>query len=142
MWYYNGQEFDESLVDGHYGFIYLITNTENGRRYIGRKFFTKAHSRTVKGKRKKSRVPSDWMDYWGSSEELLADIESMGKDKFRREIIRLCQTLGECKYQEMVAQVDNRVLESTLPDGTPAWYNANIMMKFTRRNIGKGILCG
>src|SRR4051812_8651022 len=109
MWYYNGQEFDESLVDGHYGFIYLITNTENGRRYIGRKFFTKAHSRTVKGKRKKSRVPSDWMDYWGSSEELLADIESMGKDKFRREIIRLCQTLGECKYQEMVAQVDNRV---------------------------------
>lgn len=140
MWYYNGQEFTDEMVADHYGFVYLITNTQTGRQYIGRKFFTKAHSRTVKGKRKKSRVASDWMDYWGSSEELNADLEMVGKENFRRDIIRLCKTLGECKYQEMVEQVDRRVLETLLEDGTPAYYNANIIMKFTRRNIGKRIL--
>lgn len=136
MWYYNGKEFEEVLAADYYGFVYLIENLVTGRKYIGRKFFTKSHSRQIKGKKKKSRVPSNWMDYWGSSDELLADIEKLGKESFRREIIKLCKTLGECKYQEMVEQVDRRVLESSLPDGSPAYYNANIMIRFTRKNIG------
>jgi hypothetical protein len=138
MWYYNGQEFDGELAAGLYGFVYLITNLQTGKMYIGRKFFTKAHSRTVKGKKKKSRVPSDWENYWGSSEELLKDIAALGKENFRRDIIRLCLTLGECKYQETKLQFQYNVLEAKLGNGELAYYNSNIAMKYTRRNIGKG----
>lgn len=137
MWYYDGQEFDETLAEQYYGFVYCIENLLDGRKYIGRKFFSKAHSRQVKGKRKKSRVPSDWQNYWGSSDELLADIDKHGKESFRREIIKLCKTLGECKYQETKLQFQHDVLESKLANGQFAFYNSNIAMKYTRRNIGK-----
>lgn len=136
MWYHNDKEFDEALASEYYGFIYCIENLTNGRKYIGRKFFTKSHSRQVKGKKKKSRVPSDWKEYWGSSDELLSDIEKLGQEKFKRRILRLCKTLGECKYQEMIEQVDRRVLETKLPNGDFEYYNSNISMKYTRKNIG------
>ena len=134
-WLYENKEIEEAPES--YGFIYLITNLENGRKYIGRKFFTRAHTRQVKGKKKKSRVESDWRTYYGSSEELLKDIELYGKDSFKREIIRMCATLGETKYWEAKLQFQYSVLEEKLQDGTWAWYNGNIMMKFQRRNIGK-----
>lgn len=137
MWYYNGLEFTDDQIEGAYGYIYCITNLQSGRRYVGRKFFTKAHTRQVKGKKKKSRVASDWMDYWGSSEELLTDIANVGKEHFKREILLLCKTLGECKYEETKLQFQMNVLEEKLPTGEFAFYNSNIAMKYTRRNIGK-----
>jgi hypothetical protein len=138
-WLYENNEIDE-VPEKTYGFIYLITNTENGRKYIGRKFFTKSHTRQVNKKKKKSRVESDWKDYYGSSEELLADIEKYGKDKFKREILRLCKTLGETKYWEAKYHFFYNVLESKLPNGEWEYYNGNVMMKFTRRNIGEHCL--
>lgn len=141
MWYYNDQEVTDDQIEGKYGFVYLITNLQSGRKYIGRKFFTKAKTRQVKGKKKRSRVQSDWMEYWGSSEELLTDIAKLGKEHFRREIIRLCDTLGETKYQETKLQFQYNVLEEHFANGMPAFYNGNVAMKYTRRNIGKGSLC-
>ena len=137
MWLHEGEEYDGKDIDKYYGFIYLITNLETGRKYIGRKFFTKAKTKQVNGKRKKLRVESDWTDYYGSSEELQADIALLGKEKFKREIIRLCSSLGECKYWETKLQFINNVLEEKLEDDSWAWYNGNIAMKYTRRNIGK-----
>jgi hypothetical protein len=98
MWLYEGNEFEYD--DQWYGFIYLIENLVNGRKYIGRKFLTKAGYKTVNKKRKKIRVESDWASYYGSSPSLAKDIELYGQDKFRRTILKLCKTRGECNYWE------------------------------------------
>ena len=84
MWLYEDKEFTE--VEDYYGFIYLIENLINGKKYIGRKYLTKAGYKTIKGKRKKLRVESDWRDYYGSSTSLKEDIDLYGKDSFRRTI--------------------------------------------------------
>jgi hypothetical protein len=136
MWYYNDEIFDESQIENNYGFIYLIENLYNDRKYIGRKFFTKSKIKQLKGKKKKIRVDSDWESYYGSSEELTKDVEALGKDNFRRSILRLCKTLGETKYQETKYQFICNVLEKRLDNGDFEYYNSNIAMKFTRRNIG------
>lgn len=105
MWLYEGKEFTN---DGDwYGFVYLIENLVNGKKYIGRKYLTKAGYKTVKGKRKKIRVESDWDDYYGSSPALKEDIEKLGKEKFKKTILRLCKTRGECNYFETKYIFDN-----------------------------------
>lgn len=130
MWLYEGKELEHELSNEYYGFVYLIENTISGKSYIGRKYFTKASSKQVKGKRKKIRKDSGWKDYWGSSQKLLDDIAKIGQDSFKRSILRLCKTRGECNYWEAKLQFQFNVLE------TDHYYNDNIMMKFTRKNIG------
>jgi hypothetical protein len=136
MWLYEEKELDNELVSQYYGFIYCIQNTLSGKQYIGRKYFTKASSKVVKGKRKKTRKESDWKDYWGSSAKLLQEIETIEKHNFTRKIIRLCKTRGECNYWEAKIQFELDVLTAITESGEPAFYNDNIMMKFTRKNIG------
>ena len=130
MWLYEEKQFEYESAESYYGFVYLIENIETGKRYIGRKYFTKAAAKQVKGKKKRYRKESDWKDYWGSSQRLLIDIQNLGQDKFKRSILRLCKTRGECNYWEAKYQFMYDVLENDL------YYNDNIMMKFTRRNIG------
>ena len=130
MWLYNDRELTDEDIKGHYGFIYQIDNLIDGRSYIGRKYFTKAGTKQVKGKKRKTRKESDWKDYYGSSPRLLEDIEKLGRDNFKRSIIRLCKTRGETNYWEAKLQFKYEVLESDL------YYNDNILVKFTRRNIG------
>lgn len=130
MWLYEEKQFEHELSQDYYGFVYLIENIKSGKRYIGRKYFTKASSKQVKGKKKRCRKESDWKDYWGSSQRLLIDIESLGQDCFKKTILRLCKTRGECNYWEAKYQFMYDVLENDL------YYNDNIMMKFTRKNIG------
>ena len=100
MWHYNGIEFTEDLIDKSFGFVYCITNLSNGRRYIGKKLFTKSGRKQTKGKIKKIRVTSDWLDYYGSNKELQEDVVKNGADKFHREILHLCATRSECSYRE------------------------------------------
>jgi len=130
MWLYNGHELTDEDVKGHYGFIYEIECLENSKLYLGRKYFTKAGTKQVKGKKRKTRKESDWKDYYGSSPRMLEDVEKFGKDKFVRRIVRLCKTRGETNYWEAKLQFANEVLESD------KYYNDNILVKFTRRNIG------
>ena len=103
------------------GFVYLITNTKSNRKYIGKKLakFAKTKYRIVKlkngtKKRKKikEKIDSDWQTYYGSSNELLADIEALGKSCFTREILYYCYSKAECSYLEMYEQVTRGVLES------------------------------
>jgi len=98
-WLYKGKELVD-IPEKSYGFVYLITHIPTNKKYIGRKFFTKAGYKTVKGKRKKIRVESDWRDYFGSSPSLKLDIEKFGKEQFRREIVRICYNRTECSYYE------------------------------------------
>lgn len=105
--------FDGDLPEGFYGFVYIIENTTNNRKYIGKKqCFTTIKRRPLKGKRNKrhSIKETDWRTYCGSSEQLLKDIESLGKDRFTFNIIRFCNSKSELAYHEAKLQFDNDVL--------------------------------
>ena len=99
-WSYNGQPFKEEDVGNSYGFVYEIVNLITNRRYIGKKFFTKAGTRQIKGKKKKVRLSSGWENYWSSSDELKADVKTLGDDNFTRTILYLCKSRSECSYRE------------------------------------------
>jgi hypothetical protein len=112
-WIYRGKTFESEDINTYYGFIYRITNTINGHDYVGRKYFTTIKKRPpLKGKKNKRRetIETDWKEYWGSSPRLLADIEQLGKDKFTREIIHLCNSRGETNYMEAYYQFTEGVL--------------------------------
>ena len=97
-WMYQGKVFENT---GKYvGFVYIIENLVNGRKYIGRKTLTKAHTIQRSGKKIKSRVESEWETYWGSSEDLQKDVLEFGKENFTRTIIHLCKTKGDLNYLE------------------------------------------
>ena len=97
-WLYKGEPFDET--DEYFGFVYLIENLTNGRKYIGRKYFTKAGYKQVNGKRKKIRKASDWEAYYGSNETLKREVAELGAHNFRRTILHLCKTKSEAAYLE------------------------------------------
>lgn len=142
MWTYNGiavTEFDSAVV----GFIYVITNLIDGRKYIGKKktFFTKTSIKTVtlknltkKKKKIKSQVPSDWPAYYGSSLELKKDVELLGVENFTREVTVLCYSLSEMTYFEAREQFVSDCL--LYPD---KFYNAWIMCRIRRDHLIKTI---
>jgi hypothetical protein len=112
-WTYLDKPFESEDINNYYGFIYRITNTVNGHDYVGRKYFTTIKKRPpLKGKKNKRRetIETDWKEYWGSSPRLLADIERLGKDKFTRKIIHLCNSRGETNYMEAYYQFTEGVL--------------------------------
>ena len=130
-WLYNNQPV-ETLPEDCVGFVYMITNLTNDRKYIGKKLakFSKTTQRTVKlknGTKKKkkirNKVDSDWRDYYGSSPELTKDVELQGKDNFKREILYYCKSKAECSYIEAREQFSRRVLESK------DWYNGHIQVR-------------
>jgi len=128
-WTYNNAPVTQELLDDHWGFVYVIRNKVSGKRYVGKKFFTKAGYRTVKGKRKKIRLASDWESYYGSNKVLLEDVEKLGVDQFERYIIRLCKNKSECTYWEthFIFQ-----FEALLSD---RWYNEWVACKVSKRNV-------
>ena len=125
QWTYNGKQVDE-IPDEYEGFVYLITNTTTGQKYIGKKLAKfKTTKPPLKGKKNKRRgtKESDWKDYWGSSDRLNADVAQLGADKFTREILYLCKGRGEMSYIEAREQFDRRVLE------TDEYYNGIINVR-------------
>jgi hypothetical protein len=109
-WVYQGKEITSEQLEGFFSFVYLITCQTNGRKYIGKKLlFFKGHKQ-VKGRKRRILKPSDWQDYYGSSNELLADLEKFGKDNFTREILHLCRNKGEATYKEAKEQFDRDAL--------------------------------
>lgn len=127
-WMYNSEPFT-GPSDRAVGFVYLITNKLDGRRYIGKKLFFFTKTKTLKGKKKRVKAESDWRDYWSSSEELKADVQRLGTENFTREIIHLCDNKGTMNYLEAREQFDNRVLEQ------PGWYNGYIMCRLHRTHV-------
>jgi hypothetical protein len=133
-WTYNGAEFTEEMISDNYGFVYLITNTLTGRKYIGKKFFYSSKTKVVKGKKKKFKVSSDWKTYYGSSAEMTKDVLQLGQENFSREIIYLCKSKGECGYLEAKEQFTKGALESD------DYYNTWIMVRVRKSHI-KGLQC-
>ena len=110
-WIHHESEVTE-IPEGIVGFVYCITNTVDGRRYFGKKTFYFSKTRIIKGKKKRSKVESDWREYYGSSDELKKDIEKIGTSCFKRVILYYCKNKGMMSYLELREQIDNRVLEN------------------------------
>ena len=131
-WLYQGKPFTTDDIGNLFGFVYRITNLQSGKQYIGRKYFWQ--KRKPKGGKRRVTSESDWKRYFGSSDELKQDIRTMGKENFRREILSLHSTVGKTNYAETRQLFLNDVLTKTLTDGTPAFYNSNILGRYYRKD--------
>jgi hypothetical protein len=128
-WLHDDTIIESDIIDNYVGFVYQITNLTNDRRYIGKKLLKRTKTNQVKGKKKRSLVESDWKTYYGSNKELQEDVIQMGASNFKREILRLCKTKGECNYFEAKYQFDLRVLESE------EFYNCWIQLKVHKSHL-------
>jgi len=131
-WIYKGTTFTSDDIDNFFGFVYCITNNTNGRKYIGRKYFWKF--RTPRGKKRKVKSESDWKKYYGSSEELKEEIQQLGRHNFSRVMLSLHKTVGKTNFEETRQLFLNGVLTEQLDDGTPRYYNSNILSRYFRKD--------
>jgi hypothetical protein len=131
MWLYKGRELqDTDIPVTAEGFIYLITYTPTGQRYLGRKLLTKAHRRQKNKKIIKSRIDSGWRDYWSSSPDIQRIIEEEGGPaNFIREVLLFANTRGQLNYLE------EKFLYSVGSMESDDWLNSNIRAKMFKRNI-------
>ena len=129
-WIFKGEAFIDP--GEYYGFVYLIVNTTNNRKYIGKKFFWTSKRKQVNKVRKRYKIESDWKDYWSSSEESKQDVDKLGKENFTREILHLCKTKGVTNYLEVKEQILREVLENK-----EEWYNTWIMVRVNRSHLSK-----
>ena len=130
-WTYQGQ-LVETLPEDCVGYVYCITCILTGRKYIGKKLakFAKTTTKTVtlkngtkKKKKIRSKIDSDWREYFGSSVELTADILKLGKENFTREILFYCKSKAETSYVVAKIQFEYKVLESN------DFYNGHIQIR-------------
>ena len=132
-WYFHntGEEFTEEDINDNLGFVYCITHLPTGRKYIGKKFFTKSKIKQVKGKKKRTRVSSDWMTYWGSNLLLQEEVKTNGEDQYVREILHLCKTKSECSYWETWEIFSRHALLNE------SYYNQWVSCKITKKRLLK-----
>jgi len=134
-WIYKGSTFTSNDIGDQFGFVYRITNLQSGKQYIGRKYFTSR--RKPRGGKRRVTSESDWKKYYGSSEELKSDVKRLGKSIFKREILSLHRTKGRVNFEETKQLFLNNVLSEALSDGTPAYYNSNILGRYYRKDYFK-----
>ena len=133
MWYMNDEPYDETPEE-YQGFVYLITEIDTDKKYIGKKFFWKPKilpKTKTRKRRVRTRVESDWREYYGSSNEVKLLVEKKGVDNYRRTILYLCKTKGECSYYEAKLQFEHDVL---LRDD---YYNEFIGCKIHSKHLRK-----
>ena len=133
-WTYQGSTFSSDDINSFFGFVYRITNLQTGKQYIGRKYFVQKRKPRNGTSKRRVTSESDWKKYYGSSPELKADVKQFGKQNFKREILSLHATLGKVNYEETKQLFLNNVLQETLEDGSPKFYNSNILGRYYRKD--------
>jgi len=131
MWLYNEQQYNNTPED-YQGFVYVITELDTGKKYIGKKNFWKPKTLPITKTRKRrvrTRVESDWRKYYGSNNIVKQLVESKGEQNYKREILKLCKTKGEMSYYEAKLQFENDVLLSDI------YYNEFIGCKIHSKHI-------
>jgi hypothetical protein len=128
-WFYKDRPVEDDDIKDQIGFVYVIENLSSGKKYIGKKLLKFSRTKTVKGKRKKVKVDSDWQTYYGSNNALNADVEKLGVNNFRRTILHLCKSKGTANFLEAKEQILNNVLESD------NWYNDQIRVRVHRSHL-------
>lgn len=98
-WIYQGASFEE-VPKGIVSFVYLLTDTITGKKYIGKKSFVTVSTEMVKGRRKHTRRESDWKKYYSSNLDIMALVKGGNHARFTREILHLCKTKGTASYLE------------------------------------------
>jgi hypothetical protein len=127
-WLYNDKVFESEDIKDYYGFCYLLTDLENGKQYIGRKYFYSI--RKKKGIRKKVRSESDWKSYYSSSKKVQQIVKESGPNRFKREILSLYIKKGQVNYNETKLLFQHNVLEAKDDNGEKLYYNDNIMNRY------------
>ena len=131
-WIFDSNIFNSTDIGSSYGFVYVITNERTGQKYIGRKYFVQKRKPRGGGRRRTSE--SDWKNYYGSCPDLKRDIKEYGKQCFTRRILSLHPTVGKTNYEETRQLFANNVLTEKLKDGTPAYYNSNILGRYYKKD--------
>jgi hypothetical protein len=132
MWLYNDKEFTSEMIEDNVGFVYVLTDKSNNKKYVGKKIFvSKRRLPPLKGKKRKRTkiVESDWQTYYGSSEEVKQIVEDLGAENFHREILHLCKSKGELSYLELREQMEREVLLSD------EYYNGIVQVKIHRSHV-------
>ena len=132
-WLYNGIIFTTDDIKDYNGFVYQITNKITNKKYIGKKFFYSLRTlKPLKGKKRKRKVKkeSNWKKYNSSSKYVLADINEIGEDNFKFEILHLCNNRAETNFSELKHLIYKQVLEKLDENGNRCYYNENISMRF------------
>lgn len=142
-WLHEGREVTSvsDFPEGCVGFVYMITNTTNGKIYVGKKTLQNTLTKKLTKKEaenweKPGRVPkkkkevkeSNWLQYNGSNKNLQEDIKAIGIQHFHREILEFCFTKKQCTYYEEVWQHKLRVLHTDS-------YNDTIAGRYYRRDV-------
>ena len=135
-WLYQGTAFTSNDIGDKFGYVYLIVNRTTRKKYIGRKYFTQC--RKPRGGKRRVSSESDWKKYYGSSPELKQDVKEFGRNSFSREILSLHTTKGKVNFEETRQLFLNNVLTESLDDGTPAFYNSNILGRYYRKDYFEG----
>tara|TARA_B100000287_G_scaffold164789_1_gene155444 strand:+ start:839 stop:1300 length:462 start_codon:yes stop_codon:yes gene_type:complete len=135
-WEYKGTTFTSDDIGDQFGYVYCITNLQSGKKYIGRKYFWS--KRKPRGGKRRVTSESDWKRYYGSSEELKADRRLLGNEYFKREILSTHSTKGKVNYEETKQLFLHNVLQETLDNGEPAYYNSNILGRYYRKDYFNG----
>tara|TARA_B100000700_G_scaffold294084_1_gene355719 strand:+ start:327 stop:794 length:468 start_codon:yes stop_codon:yes gene_type:complete len=137
-WLYQGTAFTSNDIGDKFGYVYRIVNKTTGKKYIGRKYFTQC--RKPRGGKRRVSSESDWKKYYGSSPELKQDVREFGRNAFSREILSLHTTKGKVNFEETRQLFLNNVLTESLDNGSPAYYNSNILGRYYRKDYFEGQL--
>lgn len=129
MWIYQEKEFTE-IPEKMIGFVYKITNLVDGRQYFGKKLFYFSRVKVIKKIKKKIKIESDWKEYYSSSEDLKLDVEKLGRDNFKREILFFCKNKGAMSYLESKLQFVHEVLENPT-----LYYNKQIQCRVHHTHV-------
>lgn len=129
MWMYNETLFVEDLIEDNVGFVYLIINHQNKKKYIGKKLFKKSKTYQKNKKKKRKKVDSNWIKYFGSNKELQEDVRKTSIDKIERIILRLCKSKSEMSYFETKYIFENDCLLSDY------WYNSWVSCRINKNTL-------